>query len=717
MTGNNMMSDEALSQSSAARLARSLKPKSIAIIGMSTKPGSAGQVALSLLLDNEYSGEVYLVGRTPGTIRDRQVLTNIHDLPEGVDLAVLAVPAASVKETIAACVARKVGSAVIFAGGFAELGEAERGLQEEIGAIARAGNLSVMGPNCLGFTNYIDRVAIGFASARAIQQLPASVSRAIGIVAQSGGLGGHLLLAFGAKNCPVSYMISTGNEMDVGLGDLILALIEDKVTQIITVYAEAIRRPDLFLAAARQARRRGKVIVMLHSGRGERSREAARSHTGALTGDYALMQTLVTEAGVILVETMDELLDVSEILLHYPEPSKGALGVLTFSGAFCGIAHDMSDDLGIEIPPLTAETEAALKPQVPAFIPPRNPLDLGTQPIWQPELVYIGAKALLHDPKIGALAISIPMGAPAHSLAYFKHFAEVVKLSSKPMVITVLGDGAPIPQPTLDIAHAHNLIVMRSSDRMMRAMAKVLAHGNASPVLDSHDKGEAFSLPQMQAGLQPEYIGKEILRAIGVNVPQGALARSVDEALDIAKHIGGPVAMKAQAAALAHKTEAGAVLLNLFGEQAIRQAWDQLNANVRKAAPDLKLDGILVEAMSQKGVELVIGGRRDPLWGPVLLIGLGGIWVEALQDVRLLPAHASAARIIEELHKLQSAKLLQGFRGQKPVDFAAIAAAAQSVGRLMMQRPDIVEVDLNPVMAHAQGQGVSAVDALIVTAG
>ena len=275
MTGVHIVSDEALTQSSAARLARSLKPKSIAIIGMSAKPGSAGQIALALLLDNDYQGEVYLVGRTAGMVRETQILTNIHDLPEGIDLAVLAVPAASVKETIEACVARKMGSAVIFAGGFAELGEAERSLQDEIAAIAKAGNLAVMGPNCLGFTNFVDRVAIGFAAVRAIPQLPAHVTKAIGIVAQSGGLGGHLHLAFGAKNIPVSYMISTGNEMDVGLGDLILALIEDQVTRVITVYAEAIRRPDLFLAAARQARRRGKVIVMLHSGRGERSREAA----------------------------------------------------------------------------------------------------------------------------------------------------------------------------------------------------------------------------------------------------------------------------------------------------------------------------------------------------------------------------------------------------------------------------------------------------------
>jgi len=716
MTGVHIVSDEALTQSSAARLARSLKPKSIAIIGMSAKPGSAGQIALALLLDNDYQGEVYLVGRTAGLVREKQILTNIHDLPEGIDLAVLSVPAASVKETIEACVARKMGSAVIFAGGFAELGEAERSLQDEIAAIAKAGNLAVMGPNCLGFTNFVDRVAIGFAAVRAIPQLPAQVTKAIGIVAQSGGLGGHLHLAFGAKNIPVSYMISTGNEMDVGLGDLILALIEDQVTRVITVYAEAIRRPDLFLAAARQARRLGKVIVMLHSGRGERSREAAKSHTGALTGDYALMKTLVSEAGVILVDTMDELLDVSEILLHYPQPSKGALGVLTFSGAFCGIAHDMSDDLGIEIPPLTPQTEAELKPQMPAFIPPRNPLDLGTQPIWQPELVFIGAKALLNDPQIGALAISIPIGAPAHSLAYFKHFAEVAKLSSKPMVITVLGDHAPIPQPTVQIGLEHDLIVSRSSDRMMRAMAKVLAYGNAPVTLEQPSSGPDLQLPQLHSGLQPEYIGKEILRAIGVQVPQGGLARTVEEALDIASRIGGPVAMKAQAAALAHKTEAGAVLLNLTGAEAIRQAWDTLTRNVQAAAPNVQLDGMLVEAMAPKGVELVIGARCDPLWGPVLLIGLGGIWVEALQDVRLLPVDASATRLIDQVKNLQSAKLLQGFRGQKPIDFDALAAAAQAVGRLMMQRPDIIEVDLNPVMAHPQGQGVTAVDALIVRA-
>ena len=219
----------------------------------------------------------------------------------------------------------------------------------------------------------------------------------------------------------------------------------------------------------------------------------------------------------------------------------------------------------------------------------------------------------------------------------------------------------------------------------------------------------------MQPNAQPEWLGKQILTAIGISVPKGRLAKTIDEAIAFVKELGGPVAMKAQAAALAHKTEAGAVLLNINGEMAVREAWDKLVANVKRAEPNILLDGVLVEAMSQRGVELMIGARRDPLWGPILLIGLGGIWVEALRDVRLIPAHASKERILQEIRQLRSARLLEGFRGMPAADVEAVADIAVKVGSLVRARPDIVEVDLNPVMVHAAGQGATALDALIVT--
>jgi acyl-CoA synthetase (NDP forming) len=221
-------------------------------------------------------------------------------------------------------------------------------------------------------------------------------------------------------------------------------------------------------------------------------------------------------------------------------------------------------------------------------------------------------------------------------------------------------------------------------------------------------------MPRLGKGTQPEWLSKKVLSAAGIRVPDGELARAPDDAVAITNRVGYPVALKAQAAALAHKSEAGGVMLNLADEAALRAAWETTQQNVKRAAPGVTLDGCLVETMSRKGLELMIGAKRDPAWGTVLLVGLGGIWVEALGDVQLLPVDADETQIVEALHKLRAAKLLTGFRGAPPVDVEAVAKAVLALGRLMQTTPGIVEIDVNPLMVHAKGQGVTALDALIV---
>jgi succinyl-CoA synthetase beta subunit len=247
-------------------------------------------------------------------------------------------------------------------------------------------------------------------------------------------------------------------------------------------------------------------------------------------------------------------------------------------------------------------------------------------------------------------------------------------------------------------------------------MALATFHGRALERAKRAVTPEPFAgLPALGAGTLPEWQGKALLRAIGIQVPEGGLATSVEEAEAIAARIGYPVALKAQASALAHKTEAGGVILNLADANALRGGWAKLHADVGRAQPGIALDGVLVEKMAAKGLELVIGAKRDPKWGPVLLVGLGGIWIEAIGDVRLLPCDLAEEDIVEEIGKLRSAKLLGPFRGSPPADIAALAHTAALIGRLMLTRPDIMEIDINPVFAHAQGEGVTAVDALIVT--
>ena len=696
---------------------RLMRPASVAIVGMSLKPGSAGLTVLSNLELNEFPGPIHLVGRSGGEINGRPILTDVEQLPEGVDLAVLVMPAAAIEAGVAGCVARAVRTAIIFASGFAELGDEGRRVQQSFEAMAREGGLAIVGPNCLGYTNYRDGIAIGFAGAQKMERVPADAGPTVAVLAQSGGLGGHVLWALRARGIHASYSITTGNEAGLGLADFIDYLIADDGVGVISIYGEDIRRPADFMAAVGRARAAGKPVVMIHPGSSVKGQAAAGSHTGALAGDDATMRTLVRHAGVALVDTLDELVDVTELLLRYPTPKPGGAGVLTCSGAFCAIAHDTFERMGIEIAPLGAATVEHLAKRVPAFIPPNNPLDLGTQPIWEPDLVGYGAAALLADPAIASLTCSLPSGGPKAGPIYLQGLADASRGNPKPMIVALLGDETPLPAEVVEIARANRIVLSRSSDRAMAAMGQVIHYAErAAAYVRPAEPVKFEGLPTLGTGPQPEWLGKQLLAKIGLKVPKGALAKSADEAADIAASIGYPVAIKAQAAALTHKTEAGGVRLNLTDDAALRQAYDAMVEIVARYQPGLVLDGILIEAMSARGVELALGARRDPKWGPILMLGLGGIWIEAMNDVVLLPPDLDEANILAALKRLRSAKLLTGIRGQAPSDVKAVAKAAAAIGRLMLTEPSIVEIDVNPLMVHAEGAGATALDALIVTA-
>ncbi len=697
-----------------ADVERLMRPRSVAIVGMSSKPGTAGHMILGNLTLNNFSGNIHLVGRSGGQIEGRPVLSNVDALPEGVDLAIFTLPAAGVRDAMAACVRRKVGAAVVFASGFAEVGE--RDAQNIIADMARQGGVALLGPNCLGYTNSVNGLRINFVGAASMPKTEFGRDPAVAIISQSGGLMAHIRLALEARNLPVSYSVSTGNESGLGLADFIDFFAADETTGSIIVYVEEVRRPAEFLAASARARAAGKSVIMMHPGRGDRAKSAVSSHTGALAGDYAVMRTLVSHAGIALMETLDELIDTAEILARFPHPPSKGPGILTFSGAFCAIAHDFCDDLGLDIPPLSPATEAMLAAQLPAFAPPHNPLDLTTQPVFQPELMRIGPQALLNDVDLGSLVISIPTGTPRHAMLYLKGLIDALQGNTKPVVFSILGDQSPLLPEFVALAREHRIILSRSADRSLRAMAQATFYGRALERARSVVEAKPFTnLPKLGKGTQPEWLGKQLLAAAGIRIPEGNLAATADEAVKTAARIGYPVAMKAQAGALAHKTEAGAVTLNVADEAGVRRAWKSLMDNVNRAQPGLALDGVLVERMAAKGIELVVGAKRDPQWGPVVLVGLGGIWVEAIGDVRLLPPDLDEKSIVAEIEKLRSAILFRGFRGSPALDIEAVAHTAFLVGQLMRTMPEISEIDINPLFVHGKSDGVTAVDALIVT--
>jgi acyl-CoA synthetase (NDP forming) len=685
-----------------------LRPRSVAIVGISSRAGSAGQNILQSLKLNKFQGDIHLVGRSEEPIDGRPVLKSPEELPEGVDLAVFTLPAAGVRDAIAACVKRKVGSAMVFAAGFAEVGEQE--MQDDIAKTARDGGLAIVGPNCLGVTNNVDGIMLHMLFAREALRFGAGSKPGLAIVGQSGGMLGHFQRAADGRGTPMSYIISTGNEIGLESTDFIEFLADDPATSVLVVYTEQVRRPREFLDAIRRCRAAGKPVVLMFPGRSVKSKQAAQSHTGALVGDYATMRTLVEDAGAIVATTMDEMMDLAEILVRYPKPPVKGPGILTASGAFVGLSNDMAEELGFEFPAVEPATLKIFEDTLPPYGNYGNPLDAtaGFTPTSLPAVV----KALIDDPNIGMLFISFPI----NTGLVVQNFNKGMEGSDKPKVIVALGDSWPLAPDVMEAVKQSPAVFGRSSDRMMRAIATYLRYGRLLARARTAAKPEPIKgLPKLGKGTQPEWLGKKVLAAAGVKVPDGELARTVDDAVAIAKRIGYPVVLKAQAATLSHKTEAGGVMLNLADEAALRAAWDTMMKSVKRAAPDVTLDGALVEQMSPKGIELMVGAKRDPGWGTVLLLGLGGIWVEALGDVQLLPGSASEDEVREALRKLRSAKLLAGVRGAPPADTDAVVKVVMAIGRLMQTVPEVIEVDVNPLMVHAKGQGVTALDALIVT--
>lgn len=692
---------------------RLLRPKSIAIVGVSADPGSMGGRALRNVENFGYAGDLHLVSRTNPEVNGKACVATIDDLPMGVDAMVLGLPAKAVEDAVQAAARRGVGGMVVFAAGFAEAGELGRAQQDRIAAIAREAGIALLGPNTLGLTNYVEGVPLAFGPNRPGKP---DGRPSLAILAQSGAMAGSMRLHAQNRGLFVSYSVATGNEAVTGLEDYLAALVEDESTNAIAVYAEQIRRPQLFLELAARARVANKPIIVLHPGRSAKARESAASHTGALSGDYATMRALLASEAVVVVETLEEFLDTAEFLARYPNPPAKGVGIMTDSGAFRGLSLDQAEVLGCDLPEFAPATITALTSRLPSFAEITNPLDITAQGLKDSDLYGDSTRAVLEDANCGSVLAVVMPGSPESGLIKATSILPVLSIKDpKPKAFVMLGGAAPVSPEVEKQAMDAGIPFFRSPERALRSLSHVSAYALAK---------QAASLPRAEpvdpearitgSGFVVEYQGKSILAETGIAVPMGELALDPDQAVEIANSIGWPVVLKAQAAALPHKTEVSGVLIGLADEAALRGAWDAIQASVAKARPDLVLDGLLVEAMGARGIELVVGGRNDPLWGPILVFGLGGIWTEALGDVRLTPADLSKNRIKEELMKLAGAVLLTGYRGALPVDLDAVAEAIGAVGALLRSHPEIAEIDINPLIAYPSGQPALALDALIV---
>jgi acyl-CoA synthetase (NDP forming) len=686
-----------------------IRPRSVAIVGVSPEPGSLGNNVLTNLTRIGYGGAIHLVSRNNREIGGRACVAAIDDLPDGVDVAVLAVPQKATIDAVKACVRRGIGAALVFASGFAEMDEAGRAEQDGLARIATDAGVALCGPNCIGLVNLTDRVALTF---EPLSLPPQTRGHGIGVVTQSGAMCSTLRLALLAKGLTLSVVVSTGNEAVLTTEHFLEFLIDDASTEVIVLFMEQVRDPARFLALAGRARARKKPIVLMHPGRSARAQDSARTHTGAMVGNHAVMAALVAHQAVVRVETLEELLDTAEILARFANPPVKGAAIMTNSGAFKGYALDFAEDLDLDLPALSPANAEAIKKILPPFAAIENPVDTTAQTVRDPSILGTTAEQLLADPAMGSLVISIVAGAPRFAMDKANAILSGIANLDKPIAVATMGDETELPNEFPASLRDKGLAFFRSPDRALRAMARATWYGNA--IAREALRAPAAALPPLRiaaTGALTEYEGKALLAMIGIAVPEGALARDPDGAREIAGRVGYPVALKAQAAALAHKTDAGGVALNIADAAALKLAWDSVAANVRKAQPGIALDGLLVEAMAPPGLELVVGARREKGWGTILTLGLGGIWIEALHDIRIVPADLSRDGIIAELRQLKAAALLRGSRGAPAADLDAVADCAVRLGALLRNAPRIAEVEINPLRVF--GKGAVALDVLM----
>ncbi len=689
-------------------LARLLRPRSIAIAGASPDAATMGGVILANCERFGFTGAIHLISPTRDEINGRPCVKSVDDIPHGVDALVLNVPRAAILPAIEAAARRGVGGVIVFASGFAEAGEEGRHEQEAIAAICREAGMALLGPNCMGYVNYADGAALTF---EPVHPQPLGERRSVAVVAQSGATASGIRAAMQGRGISVALQVATGNEAVVRASDLIDFVVADGRADAIALYVEQIRDPRAFLEAVRRARAAGKPVVMMHPGRSKRGQAAAQSHTGSMVGDYALMRTAVENEAVVVVDTMDELFDAVAILHRFPAPQPGELGVITNSGAIRGMAFDFAEEIGLPIADVSAETLAKLAGMLPAGMEIDNPLDVGTTGFAKADIFGLSTAAMLADPAVSGVLLPMAGGGPSQQRAKAAAINPEAVASTKPVAVAITGDESVLDPEFVAAMRAAETPLFRSPERAMRAFAAVRRYAGALAGVDDRTPAATGLSGCAEAGVKPEYVGKAFLRAIGVRVPEGGLATTIDEALAIVERIGFPVVLKAQAAALSHKSDAGGVILGIRDEDGLRDGWMRLMRNLGA----IEIEGVLVEQMSAPGLELVVGARHHPEWGPSVMVGLGGVLIEALEAAELLPADISHARACERIRGLRGAKLLGEFRGRPPRDVDAVADVVVKVGAAMRAGLGIEEIDINPLMVMAEGEGAIALDALIVT--
>ena len=706
------------------RLREFFAPRSLAVVGASDASGWA-QFILASSAAAGFSGPLIPVHPRHETVFGRPALRRLRDLTEPVDLVFVMVPTHAVPDVIDDAAAAGIRHAVVLASGYRELGAEGHARQERLVEQAAGHGILLLGPNCLGFLN--THAAAGpFALS---VPLPLR-SGPVGIALQSGALATAVLAFARSRAIGVSTLVTMGNESIISTADVLGYLVDDEQTRVICLFLEEIGEPDRFAAAAAAAAQAGKPVVVLKTGSSPAGQVAALAHTGSIAGDDAVVDAALRQLGVIRVTSIEELLGTAGLLGYDRWPRGRRMGVLTASGGACGIIADRASVLDITVPPFAARTVEAIKPHLPAFAAARNPLDVTGYVLANPRVTALTAidhalDAAVADPGLDFVlfcGVTIPdVRPPDDRLA--RLVEERVRwlgerIASAPIPVIPIGTtSVDVSGYARDLMTRHGVHLLGGIDLGLRALGHALAWlENRPTVRPPAAINRAADVTGTATGSWSEAAARDLLAACAVPLVPAELVTSAEAAALAARRLGPPVALKVCSAQITHKSDIGGVALGVQGDAQVRDAyWRVLAAG--ETVPGAVVDGVLVTPMRDGGVELLVGVTVDRTFGPVLAVGLGGVWVELLADTSLRVLPVTTDEVKRMLGELRGGPLLRGARGTRPADLDALAQVIKNVGDAALSVPDgsLRALEINPLWVN--GDRIEALDVLVVTKG